>query len=208
MSSVRIMAANRLATDGRSWSHSVSNATSVDAAWQWVALQSYGLIVWLVEQLPGIVRAKDISKQYADDDIFWSTGEARLRETTSVDEGDKYNNDNNLKNKLITRLKKNVTSTECFKKLMRGCSHEEFKDEDQKWIQSYRGNLEEAIPFGIIDAKIVLADADGVKSFEAISGPNSIREPFQWSKTFPNVSHIGQPDIFNFENITPLWVWP
>ncbi|XP_012216141.2 putative phospholipase B-like lamina ancestor [Linepithema humile] len=211
MSSARIMAANRLAIDGHSWFRSMSLQAGADAVRQWVVLQPRGSIVWLVEQLPGIVRAADISKQYADDGIFWSTGEARLRETTSVDESDKYEGDV-TKNELITRLKKNVTTMERFKKFMRGCSHEEVtvENEDQAWIQSYRGDLTKpAVPFGIIDAKIILADANGVESFEAVSGPSRLnsREPFRWSKSFPNVSHIGQPDVFDFDNIIPLWVW-
>lgn len=210
MSPARIMATNRLATDGHSWSRSMSLQTDADTAWQWIVLQPSGPIVWLVEQLPGTVRAANISKQYIDDGIFWSTGKARLRETTSVD--DKYNNDVE-RNKLIASLQKNVTTMERFRDWMRGYSYEEFivEDEDQAWIQSYREDLEKAnVSFGIIDAKIVLADTDGVENFEAISGPNRLnsKEPFKWSKSFPNVSHIGQPDVFDFDSITPLWVWP
>lgn len=211
MSSARIMAANRLATDGHSWSRSMSLQTDADTARQWIVLQPYGPIVWLVEQLPTMVRAADISKQYVDDGIFWSTGKARLRETISVNDSGKYNNDF-AKNKLNRKLQNNVTTIECFKKLMRGYSHEEFtiEDKDQAWNQSYREDLEKADAFfGIIDTKIVLVDADGVESFEAISGPNKLnsREPFRWSKSFPNVSHIGQPDVFDFDSITPLWIW-
>lgn len=225
MSSVKIMAANRLATDGRTWFHVMLLQNSNDAAWQWITLEPRSRIVRLIEQLPGITRVADISKQFAATGALCCTGKARLCEIkVAIGENgtDDEDDDDVTRDKLVARLQRNITTIESFRRLLQRCSHKDTtattattitEDGDQAaQILAYRGDLEEngnASPFGVIDAKIVLADVDGVESFEATSGPSTLglRKPFRWSKTFPNVSHIGQPDVFEFDNVVPLWVW-
>lgn len=212
MSSARVMAANHLATDGRSWSHSMSLQNSADVARQWVTVEPRDGIVWLVEQLPGFIRTADISERFAETDVLWAIGEVQLRESNVIISENEEEDDDVTKSELVARLRSNITTTEHFRKLMREYSHEEstIENVDQAQILTNRGDVEKIdLPFGIIDMKIVLADADGVESFEVTSGPNILgaTQPFQWSTTFPNVSHIGQPDIFDFDSVTPLWVW-
>ncbi|XP_077282876.1 phospholipase B domain containing lamina ancestor [Temnothorax americanus] len=212
MSSARVMAANRLAVNGYSWSRSMSLQNGADVARQWVTVEPRDGIVWLVEQSPGLIRTVDISERFADTDVLWTVGEVHLRETNVGISENEEENDDVAKSELVARLQSNITTTEHFRRLMRGYSHEKstIENEDQARISINRGDLEKVdIPFGIIDTKIILADADGVESFEATSGPNipGSTQPFQWSTTFPNVSHIGQPDIFDFDSVTPLWVW-
>lgn len=32
--------------------------------------------------------------------------------------------------------------------------------------------------------------------------------PFRWSKSnFPNIPHVGQPDVWNFDPMKPNWAW-
>lgn len=210
MSSVRVMMANRLATNGRSWSRSMSLQNGADVARQWVTLEPRDGIVWLVEQLPGLIRTADVSEQFANTDVLWAIGEVHLDETNMVIS--EKENDDVTKSELVARLQSNITTSEHFRKMMRGYSHEEFTVEngDQARMLTNRGNLKRVdLPFGIIDTKIVLADANGMKSFEVTSGPSMLgsTQPFQWSTTFPNISHVGQPDIFDFDSVTPLWVW-
>lgn len=212
MSSVRVMMANRLATNGRSWSRSMSLQNGADVARQWVTLEPRDGVVWLVEQLPGLIRTADISEQFANTDVLWAIGEVHLDETNMVISENEEENDDVTKSELVARLQSNITTSEHFRKLMRGYSHEEFTVEngDQARMLTNRENLERVdLPFGIIDTKIVLADANGMKSFEVTSGPSMLgsTQPFQWSTTFPNISHVGQPDIFDFDSVTPLWVW-
>jgi len=212
MSSARVMAANRLAMDGRSWSHSMSLQNGVDVARQWVTVEPRNGIVWLVEQLPGFIRTADISERFAETDVLWAIGEVQLRESNVIISENEEEDDDVTKSELVARLRSNITTTEHFRRLMREYSHEEstIENEDQARILTNSGDVEKIdLPFGIIDMKIVLADANGVESFEVTSGPNILgaTQPFQWSTTFPNVSHIGQPDVFDFDSVTPLWVW-
>jgi hypothetical protein len=213
MSSARVMAANRLTTNGRSWSRSMSLQNGADVARQWVIQEPRDGVVWLVEQLPGIIRTADVSERFADTGVLWAIGEAvHFRETNVVISESEEENDDATSSEPIARLQSNVTTMEDFRRLMRGYSHEKptVEDEDQAQILTNRGELEKVdLPFGMIDTKIVLADASGVESFEATSGPSTADsvEPFRWSTTFPNVSHIGQPDSFDFDSVTPLWVW-
>ncbi|XP_036149336.1 putative phospholipase B-like lamina ancestor [Monomorium pharaonis] len=220
MSSARVMAANRLAMNEQSWSRSMSLQNGADVARLWVTLEPRDGIVCLVEQLPGLIRPTDISKKIINSDVLWAISETQLSEINVAigeneveeEEEKKEEDDDETKNELVTRLQSNITTAKNFRKLMQDYSHEKFinEDEDQSRILTKRGNREKIdLPFGIIDTKTVLANADGVESFEAISGPIVLdsTQPFQWSTTFPNVSHIGQPDIFNFDSVTPLWVW-
>lgn len=212
MSSVRVMAANRLAMNGRSWSHSMSLQNGADVGRQWVTLEPRNGVVWLVEQLPGLIRTANISQQFASTDVLWAIGEIYLPEIDVVINENEEEDDDVTKSDLVARLQSNITTTEHFRRLMRGYNHEKstIKNDSQAQILTNEGDLEKVdLPFGIIDMKIVLADADGVKSFEVTSGPSMLdsTQPFQWSTTFPNVSHVGQPDIFDFDSVTPLWVW-
>lgn len=212
MSSVRVMAANHLAMNGYSWSRSISLQNDADVARQWVTIEPRNGIVWLVEQLPGLIRTANISERFAKTDVLWAIGEVHLHEINVVINENEEEDDDMTKSELVVRLRSNITTAEHFRKLMRGYNHEKsiIENEDQTRILTSRGDLEKVdLPFGIIDMKIVLADVDGVESFEVTSGPNILgsTKPFRWSTTFPNVSHVGQPDVFNFDSVTPLWVW-
>lgn len=207
MSSVKVMTANRLKTDGQHWFDSISQ-NNADIGRQWITLEPRFGTIWLIKQLPGITHQTRINKQFAVTGALWSTGEIRPRENNETDE----NSYDTVKSELVARLQTNVTTMEQFRRLMRGYNHEAptTKKEEQARIRTYRGDLGKvALPFGVIDTKIVLADINGIETFEAISGPSTLgsKQPFQWSKTFPNVSHVGQPDVFNFDSVTPLWVW-
>ncbi|XP_025154223.1 putative phospholipase B-like lamina ancestor isoform X2 [Harpegnathos saltator] len=237
MSSAETMAANRLATDGRAWSRILLLQNGNTSARQWITLDPHSRTIGLIEQLSGITRVADISEQFAATGALCRTGKNRLREIkVAIDGKDDDNGDEGdddvAKPELVARLLKNITTIENFRRLMRGYSHKDKTTiaattvtttttttitEDQPKTQTaqiltYKEDLKESnnvTPFGVIDAKIVLVDADGVGSFEATSGPNtqSFKEPFRWSQAFPNVSHIGHPDVFEFDNVVPLWVW-
>ncbi|KAL0125168.1 hypothetical protein PUN28_004360 [Cardiocondyla obscurior] len=208
MSSVRVMAANHLAVNGHSWSQSMSMQNDADIARQWVTMEPRDSIVCLVKQLPGLIRTADVSERFVKSEALWTIGdEVHFRETNVIDENKKEDED-----MMKSELQNNITIVEQFWRLMRDYSHEKsiIENEDQAKILTNGGNFEKYnLPFGIIDMKIVLADVNGVKSFEVTSGPNVMgyTQIFQWSTTFPNVSHVGHPDIFDFDSVTPLWVW-
>ena len=77
-------------------------------------------------------------------------------------------------------------------------------------LLAYRGDLALfSRPLGVIDSKLFLFDHNDLGSFEARSGPAQRlhAEPFDWSTSFPNSSHIGQPEVFSFEPVKPEWIW-
>ncbi|XP_029165623.1 putative phospholipase B-like lamina ancestor [Nylanderia fulva] len=211
MSSVKVMTANRLKTNGQHWFDDIFlNDNDVDVGWQWITLEPRFGTIWLIKQMPGIIRKRLINKHFAITGAVWSTSNLYKNDIT-FNETDE-NSYEMAKSELNARLQTNVTTMEQFRRLMRGYNHETptTENEEQAWITTYRGDLKEVTqPFGVIDAKIVLADINGIETFEAISGPSTLgSQPFfQWSKTFPNVSHVGQPDLFNFDSVTPLWIW-
>lgn len=115
-----------------------------------------------------------------------------------------------------------MTTVDDVRYFMRGCRHEveSMSDEnedskcnwnfDEQQLFSYRGDLDKpSRPVGVIDSKIFLSDLDGLDAFEATSGPafQNSYQAFNWSNTFPNISHQGQPNVFKFDSITPKWVW-
>eukprot|EP01047_Picozoa_sp_COSAG01_P009092 COSAG01_NODE_369_length_18046_cov_130.301443_7_plen_223_part_00 len=65
--------------------------------------------------------------------------------------------------------------------------------------------------FGGIDAKVikvsamhaVLPPSNQPPAVEAQCGPTHDQQPaFRWSSSFPNVSHVGLPDLFDFDWVT------
>lgn len=212
MSSVKVMTANRLKTNGKHWFDSISLQNDAGIGRQWITLEPRFGTIWHIKQLPGITRKKHINKQFAVTGALWSTREIHLYENNVTFNETDENSYDMAKSEMIARLRTNVTTIEQFRRLMRGYNHETptTENEEQSRILTYRGDLGKvALPFGVIDAKIVLADVNGIETFEAISGPSTLgsKQSFQWSKTFPNVSHVGQPDVFNFDSVTPLWIW-
>lgn len=208
MSSIRVMTANRLKTNGQHWFDSISLQNDVDIRRQWITLEPRVGTIWFIKQLPRITHKTYISKQIAVSGVLWSTEEIRLHENNETDR----NPYDIVKSEMIARLQTNITTMKQFRRLMRGHNHETsiIENEEQARILTYRGDLrKEPLPFGVIDTKIILADINGIDTFEAISGPSTLgsKQPFQWSKIFPNISHIGHPDVFNFDSVTPLWVW-
>ncbi|KAL6258786.1 hypothetical protein P5V15_010734 [Pogonomyrmex californicus] len=218
MPSAKTMVANRLATDGYSWFRIRYGPysrmpTDVHVSRQWVILEPHDAVVWHVEQTSKFIRIANVSEEFANTGVFCVIAKNHFRESSVIINGSKKENgDDVTENKLVARLQSNITTMEHFRRLMRGYSHEESTTKNENQIQSLinEEDLEKIeLPFGIIDTKIIVADTNGVESFEAISGPITVNstQSFQWSTTYPNVSHVGQPDIFNFDSVTPLWVW-
>lgn len=211
------MAANRLATDSESWSLILKEDSSSSAR-QWVTLEPRNGVVLLIEQVSSKdIRVMDISQQFAATGTFCRIGKISACEV--INDDDNYNekdddddDDDDVRSKLVVRLQRNITTTEGYSREDTSTATVTQDEGRALQILTYRRDLEEndrAVPFGVIDLKLVLADADGVQSFEATSGPSALgsREPFRWSKSFPNVSHVGQPDVFDFDSISPVWMW-
>ncbi|KAI4495679.1 hypothetical protein M0802_008514 [Mischocyttarus mexicanus] len=222
MSSIRVMTANRLATDSKSWSKFLTFQNDVNSMHQWITYEPRSSNVWLIEQLGTTTHVADYTKEFADSGVALFTGLPYFQEIKKA--AGTINEDDLLTRRhYLIQSQENITIMEDVRKFMRGYSSQEEKsptvenisetyDFNLSQIRTYRGDLEKPpLPMGVIDSKIIAADVNGLETFEATSGPvrfNELISAFQWSKSFPNISHImGQPDVFDFDSITPLWVW-
>ncbi|KZC13268.1 PREDICTED: putative phospholipase B-like lamina ancestor [Dufourea novaeangliae] len=214
MLSARLMAANRLATNGQSWFESMSYQNGGASAVQWITFEPHNTTMLLVEQLPSLTVAMNYTEEFKKVGYVACVGTSNFQNVNDIIQPAKK--DINAWRDRLARLQENITTFEQFRNMMRGCSQEdctaEYQNSKVDPLQelTYRGDLEtQPIPYGIIDTKILVVDVDGFESFETISGPatSKSRPPFKWSDTFPNISHIGHPDTFDFESVTPTWVW-
>lgn len=210
MLTVRLMAANRLATNSQSWFNTLSYQNGGASALQWIIFEPRSMTLLLVEQLPSIIIPMNYTEEFKKIGFISYIGISNFKSTNDIVQPAKKNL--NLWETRLTCLQKNITTFEQFRNMMRGCSQEGCTAVNEKtdYLQElmFRGDLEDVpIPYGIIDTKILTVDVNGFKGFEAISGPSQSRTPFKWSQSFPNISHVGHPDIFNFESVTPKWVW-
>ncbi|XP_017887359.1 putative phospholipase B-like lamina ancestor [Ceratina calcarata] len=206
MLTVKLMAANRLATGSQSWFNTMSHPNGGASAMQWISFEPRSMNVLLMEQLPKITVGTNYTEDFRKNGFISYVGLSNfqcIRDT--VQPGKK---DANLTKTCLTRLE-NVTTLEKFGSMMRGCSQEDraqnlkISDPLQKLTERKDLDDDEA-PYGVIDTKIFAIGVDGIESFEVTSGPSTM---FKWSESFPNISHVGHPDTFNFESVTPKWVW-
>ncbi|XP_053986951.1 putative phospholipase B-like lamina ancestor isoform X1 [Hylaeus volcanicus] len=214
MLSVRLMTANRLATNGQSWFDNISHQNGGASALQWIVFEPRSTTMLLVEQLPSVTVAMNYTEEFKKAGYISYLGTSNFQNINDIVRPAKK--DISSWRARLSRLQDNVTTFDQFRNMMRGCSQEDCTAENQNSkfdpLQelTYRGDLEdEPLPYGIIDTKILAIDADALETFETTSGPatSQSRTPFKWSERFPNISHIGHPDTFNFESVTPKWVW-
>ncbi|XP_046834493.1 putative phospholipase B-like lamina ancestor [Vespa crabro] len=223
MSSIKIMTANRLATDSKSWSKILAFENGGNSMHQWITFEPRSKNVWFIEQLGSITHVADYSKDFTETGVLLSIGLPHFQDIKKA-AGPINENDLIMRRHYLMRLQENITIMEHVREFMRGYnigqeersivenSNESFHL-NLSQIRTYRGDLEKPpLPFGVIDNKIIAADVNGLEIFEATSGPARFNEltssAFQWSRSFPNISHVmGQPDIFDFDSVIPLWVW-
>lgn len=214
MSSARLMAANRLATNGQSWFETMSHQNGGASAVQWITLEPRSTTILLVEQLPSLTVAMNYSEEFKKTGYLIYSGISNFQNVNEIVRPAKKDL-NEWRDRLV-RAQENATTFEQFRNMMRGCSQEDctadnlnFKVDPLKEL-TYRGDLEiEPVPYGIVDTKVLAVNTNGFEIFETVSGPATLqsRPPFKWSETFPNISHIGHPDTFDFESVTHRWVW-
>ncbi|XP_046619516.1 putative phospholipase B-like lamina ancestor isoform X1 [Neodiprion virginianus] len=217
MLAVRVMSANRLATDGLTWSRHLALYNGGTASRQWLAVDPRLNSVWLVEQLPSITHAVDYSKDFVNVGFVSCTGAPMFKEIRQV--AGVSRDAASVRSNEIARQLANITTASEIADLMHGHvpdAHAAFNNfsmtsgTDLVEIFAFRGDLyAQPFPVGVIDAKIVTAGIDGIENFQVYSGPNfSNKIPaFNWTRTFPNEPHCGHPETFNFGMTTPKWVW-
>lgn len=192
LNTAKAMAANRLAIDAQSWIRiMILEKEGSLMPHQWIVYQARSGKLWLMEQLFRGTRYVDYTKEFVEKGFLLYLGKAYFSDGRGPFRRIKINQTYNLT--------KNITMVEDVRKFMRGYN-----------LDNETMNRTDILsPVGVIDTKIVLVDANGLESLEATSGPIEVvrNHNFVWSKIFPNIQHIGHPDLFNFQSVTPLWVW-
>ena len=222
---VRIMAANRLASEGRSWSRILARGNPAERAdsgssssLQWLTIKPKDSSVWLIEQHPSMTHAVNYSENFANNGFVFCDGNAIL--PSSGDTGEQtINSGESLKNLDLTRFfADNVTSVQDIRNLMRPSASKDGNvngsssrvntlDKGQSLIFSgigefvnkfvYRGDVETPKKsYGVIDTKITVATASDLETFEATSGP-----PYFGRETIGNYNRAMIP--FNWSTNFP-----
>ncbi|KAH9376843.1 hypothetical protein HPB48_009751 [Haemaphysalis longicornis] len=232
---VRSNVANRLATSASEWANVFSTRNSGTYNNQWLIMDTklfkpgrpiVNETLWILEQMPGIIRAEDISHLLRENeywagfnaaynkDIFKISGQPAIVEKY----GDYFTYERSPRARIFRRDQGNVTDTESLMRLMRYNDYENdplsrcngTPSQNPVCTIAARYDLLDPEghygipdifyrPVGAIDVKFTNAKMTSSMEFIAISGPTNDQQPvFKWSTSGFNDSHLGQPDTFNF----------
>ncbi|ODM95390.1 putative phospholipase B-like 2 [Orchesella cincta] len=244
-SGLRAVVATRLATDGKSWTTIFSRYNSGTYNNQWMVVD-YDLfeptkplgdgVLWVLEQLPGITVAKDMTSVLRNqgywasynipyfDEIYQTSGHQKM-----VDQyGDFFSYNNNARAQIFARDHVNAKDVDSTIELMR---YNDFQNEPLSRCNctppysaensiSSRNDLNPSNgtypikmlghrPSGATDLKLTNLDLLLLQQFVSIAGPTyDPLPPFRWSTSdFKNLPHYGQPDLFAFEPLIHQWHW-
>ncbi|KAH6922906.1 hypothetical protein HPB50_020104 [Hyalomma asiaticum] len=239
---VRAMVATRLATSGKEWVDIFARKNSGTYNNQWMVVD-YKLFkpgsaiandtLWILEQMPGITRQKDVSdilrkQRYWPsynvayfEDIFVISGQTALVEKY----GDYYSYDRAPRANIFRRDQAQIGDTTGMTWLMRynDYTRDPFSrcnctpPYNPVYAISSRYDLLDPSgkydvprmfrrPVGGIDMKFTTYNKFKDLQFFGISGPSWTTQPtFQWSTSGFNDSHIGHPDEWNFGPVLNEW---
>lgn len=157
MSPVRIMSANRLATETRTWSQFMgrgnpsNNAQNSIASSQWVTLTPKDSSIWLIEQQSSTLRAFNLTQNFLENGYIFCNGESVSKESFALEQlnNDGNNNSNSYQpeDDFHLLLSENITNVEAIRNLMSGPARylDNKFDEEVKNISSVIMNFNEKI---------------------------------------------------------------
>ncbi|XP_037498951.1 putative phospholipase B-like 2 [Rhipicephalus sanguineus] len=239
---VRAMVATRLATSGREWVDIFAKKNSGTYNNQWMIVD-YKLFkpgsaivndtLWILEQMPGIMRQRDVSdilrKQsywpsyniayFAD--IFVISGQTALVEKY----GDYYSYDKAPRAKIFWRAHSDVWNPDSMTAVMRyndytrdpysRCNCTPPYNPVYALMSRYdlldpHGKYDVPTmnrqPVGGLDTKFTTYNKFKKLQFIGVSGPTWNPLPsFRWSTSGFNDSHIGHPDLWDFGPVENVW---
>jgi hypothetical protein len=227
----RVRAANLLASDGRSWVETFKrhNSGTYNNQYMVVDLKRFqprkqlqeGLL-WVVEQLPGLVEAADmtstLSRGYWPSynvaffpKIYEAAGYPSLLEHMRKEgpEGEYADPINWLlyqvspRANIFRRDQAGVTSLDDMKHLMRYNDYDHDKLSGHHPVASVcsRGDLAKtgAVPKGCYDTKVTSYKMALHMESEVVGGPTAQGQPvFEWGNSWPDFEHRGMPNRFDF----------
>ncbi|XP_075560204.1 putative phospholipase B-like 2 isoform X3 [Dermacentor variabilis] len=188
---VRAMVASRLATSGREWVDIFAKKNSGTYNNQWIVVD-YKLFkpgtaivndtLWILEQMPGIMRQKDVS-DILRKKSYWPSYNVAYNDYTH----DPFSQCN---------------CTPPYNPVYAISSRYDLLDPHGK----YDVPRMYPQPVGGIDMKLTTYEQFKQQQFFAISGPTWSQQPvFQWSTSGFNDSHVGHPDRWEFGPVLNYW---
>lgn len=232
---VRNGVANRLATTGQEWQGIFSRLNSGTYNNEYMILD-YKLftpggqipegMLWLLEQMPGLIKAEDISHLLQQQTYWPSYNLAYFKEIFEVSGkpplleqyGDYFSYDNTPRARLYRRDHVNITDMSSLMRFMRYNDYQNdplshcncTPPQNPIYALAARYDLLDPngqydvpdvvyMPVGAIDAKITNSAMMASLEFTGYSGPTYDDQPvFQWSTSGFDVPHVGQPDRWDF----------
>ncbi|XP_015110213.1 putative phospholipase B-like lamina ancestor [Diachasma alloeum] len=236
MSSARIMSSNWLSSSALSWGRYLARRRApedISRPVQWIITTPRDTSIWIIEQHPSETHAIDYTKIFTNTKSLFCNGKSVFEHKKSIpsspgvspsplepstpsegpehlrgaEEIEKTGGEIGETNE-IGGIKKDISVSQRVNSTLNSKLIKETPGAE--WIMGYRGDLEKvAVPFGNIDTKLVLIGSEGIETFQATSGPFSGRfgKAFEWGRDFPGVTHVGQPEKFHFQPVTPSWAW-
>jgi len=225
---VRIIVANRMASNGQEWSNYFALYNSGTYNNQWMIVD-YKLFtpgkpllpgtLWVAEQIPGYVVSGDQtdiilkSGYWASYNIPYYPFIYNISNYPSYEQkyGDSYSYSKCARAQIFRRDQKQVANLDDLKKIMR---YNEWQTDPLSLKDACRGisarcdlnapwtqnSLNGYVAFGAIDCKVTNNHLVPNIQTEAISGPTwQSQPPFAWTEQWSHVPHYGQPKVFAFD---------
>lgn len=239
---VRAMVATRLATSAREWVDIFAEKNSGTYNNQWMVID-YKLFqpgtaivndtLWIIEQMPGIIRQRDVSDVLQKqsywpsyniayfDDIFAISGQpARVAKY-----GDYYSYDKAPRAKIFRRAHTDIWNPRTMTAVMRynDYTHDPYSrcnctpPYNAAYAIMARYDLLDPqgkydipgmrrLPAGGIDTKFTTYEKFKKLQFVGVGAPTALPLPFfKWSESGFNVSHVGHPDVWDFAPVENIW---
>ncbi|XP_063697348.1 putative phospholipase B-like lamina ancestor isoform X2 [Culicoides brevitarsis] len=224
----RVMAANRLAQSGRSWCKYMSHRSSTDVK-QWMIVDINGFLknksnkivekegkcsnvgfVYVADQVFGKLNYKDITEYICKTEYWFSTrtsyidGSIKKCNTNMSSQCEDYN--------FVEFYQQNITTLQGLATLLNCLGNKGVLNSE---IYEFFGNVDMKLYSASLSGSIeYLSNARPVQSLEFNNSTHQVNrkeisaklKQICWSKFVPTL-YDGQPDIFEFDFVSPTWSW-
>ena len=214
---IRTTVANRMTDNGLDWCNyfSLYNSGTYNNQWQVIDYKRFATdatngLLYVLEQIPGEVHFEDLSGLLAKQKYFPSYNVPffpSIYNTSGYGEmyekyGDEYSYQSNPRANILRQRQSDVVDLKSLFWLIR---YNDYQSDPYSLGDACNSvaarcdlNLVGSMPFGAIDAKMTssLLAPEGITYI--VSGPTNQNQPvFRWD-SWPNITHTGQPNIFDF----------
>lgn len=215
----RVRVANLLANSGETWANAVSQYNSGTYNNQYMIVDTKEFtpgqplgpnVLWVVEQIPGLVESADVSDHLERG--YWPSYNVAFFPTIYNLSGypemvELYGVDSSYqlapRAQIFRRDQGNVVDFESYQYIMRYNDYpsDPYARGDPDFAICSRYDFgADAIPAGCIDTKVTNYNRSLSLLAEAVSGPTTqdgVFPPFSWAN-FPEDPHFGEPEVYDF----------